>query len=99
MNLEEWNNSSVKKKAEYKAAVSWNIKRQREIIVGDLVRLAPWCKNKFRLGHVTDVAWWDSRKIAIQFLDSAGLKNIPSFAAGGQHGNLEIISPLEDTHG
>ena len=48
--------------------------------VGDLVQIAPWCANKHRLAHVTEVAWYDTRNVTIQFLDQKGLKEEPSRA-------------------
>jgi len=67
------------------------IQRQRELKPGDLVMIAPWCKNKFRLAHVTFVAWYDPRNVRIQYLDEEGLKEEPSKAASG---NLQIVDKL-----
>ena len=91
MTFEKWSMLTEQGKKDYKAIVSRKIKAQRDIELGDLVRIAPWCANKFRIAHVTFVAWYDKRNIAIQYLDEEGLKEEPGKAIGGPHGNLELI--------
>lgn len=94
MNLEKWNKLTKEEKQVYKAHVNRKIKRQRQLIAGDLVVIGPWCANKFRLAHVVEVAWFDSRNITIQYLDKPGLKIAPSRALSD---NLELVLPEEQS--
>ncbi len=91
MTFEKWCRLTDQEAQDYKSIVSRKIKNQRDIEPGDLVRIAPWCANKFRIAHVTFVAWYDKRNIGIQYLDEEGLKEGPGKAIGGPHGNLELI--------
>ena len=91
MTFEKWDSLDKQAQEIYKSMLGRKIKNQRDIEPGDLVRIAPWCANKFRIAHVTFVAWYDKRNIMIQYLDQEGLKNDPSQAIGGPHGNLELI--------
>ena len=97
MNVGEWNKSTHEEKERHKSHIDRKIKRQRQIIAGDLVRIGPWCKNKFRLAHVVAVTEWDTRNIMIQYLDELGLGEKPSRALSD---NLELVLPegqsLED---
>jgi len=94
MNKEQWNKLTQQEKAKQAARINRKIQGQRDIVVGDLVRIGPWCKNKFRLCHVTDVAWYDKRNITIQYLDAPGLALKPSQALSD---NLELILPEEQS--
>ena len=91
MNFEKWSTLTEQEQKDYRSIVTRKIKKQRDIEPGDLVRIAPWCTNKFRIAHVTFVAWYDKRNISIQYLDEDGLQEKPSRAIGGPHGNLELI--------
>jgi len=64
-----------------------------EFKIGDLVKIAPWCKNKHRLAHVIGVAWYDTRNVTIQYMDSEGLLEEPSKAVTA---NLVLVSREED---
>jgi len=92
MTFEKWNSLDKQAQEIYKSMLGRKIKNQRDIEPGDLVRIAPWCANKFRIAHVTFVAWYDKRNISIQYLDESGLKEKPGRAMGGPHGNLELIN-------
>jgi len=91
MTFEKWCGLTKQGQKDYKWIIMGKIKNQRDIEPGDLVRIAPWCSNKFRMAHVTFVAWYDKRNISIQYLDEVGLKEKPGRAIGGPHGNLELI--------
>jgi hypothetical protein len=56
---------------------------------GDLVKIAPWCKNKHRLAHVVEVVWYSDQDVIIQFLDKEGLRDEPSRAVAD---NLVLLS-------
>jgi len=56
---------------------------------GDLVKIAPWCRNKHRLAHVVEVVWYSHQDVVIQFLDVKGLKEEPSRAVAD---NLVLLS-------
>ena len=91
MTFEKWSMLTGQEQKDYKSIVTRKIKKQRDLEPGDLVRLAPWCANKFRIAHVTFVAWYDKRNVTIQYLDEDGLAESPGRAAGGAYGNLELI--------
>ena len=48
--------------------------------VGDLVRIAKWCKNKHRMAIITEVFWFDNTAVKIQYLDECGLLEPPGRA-------------------
>jgi len=89
--FEKWSRLTEQERKDYKSIVTRKIKAQRDLEPGDLIRIAPWCANKFRIAHVTYVAWYDKRNISIQYLDEHGLKEEPGKAIGGSYGNLELI--------
>ena len=73
---------------EEKAEIERKINNQRKHVVGDLVMIAPWCKNKNRVARVVNVFWWDEKLVEIQYMDQPGLGEGPSRAATG---NLIIL--------
>ena len=48
--------------------------------VGDLVKIAPCCKNKHRPAIITEVFWWDKSAVTIQYIDEKGLAESPGRA-------------------
>ena len=48
--------------------------------VGDLVKLAKWCKNKHRPAIITEVISWDNSMVGIQYIDEQGLAEKPGIA-------------------
>ena len=42
--------------------------------VGDLVKIASWCKNKNRLAIIIEEYWWDEKQVRIQYIDEEGMK-------------------------
>ena len=90
INKQQWNSSTKKEQKLYKQRLSYKIKNQRKLKVGDLVRIASWCKNKFRLGSVVFVCSYDNN-VNIQYLDKEGLRADMSRASGGPYGNLELM--------
>ena len=89
MHTEEWYRSiTLKEQRLYKYDVERKIKKQRRLKEGDLVRLAPWSSNKFRIAQVVDRLWWDEKIVIIQYLDADGLSKKPSRASIR---NLELI--------
>ena len=84
-----WNSITEKEQRMYKHGLERKINKQRKVEIGDLVRIAAWCKNKFRIAHVVEVLWWDDKTVKIQYLDSEGLSAEPSKAIIQ---NLEIIN-------
>jgi|CoawatStandDraft_6_1074263.scaffolds.fasta_scaffold46223_4 hypothetical protein len=56
--------------------------------VGDLVRIAPWCKNKGKLAILTDKSMWTPSTVYIRYLDaSVEGKGWPAIRR-----NLEVIN-------
>ena len=48
--------------------------------VGDMVKLAKWCKNKHRPAIITEVFWYDDSMVGIQYVDEQGLAEKPGRA-------------------
>ena len=57
--------------------------------VGDLVKLAKWCKNKHRLAIITEVISWDNRMVKIQFIDE--LNNLAKLPGRALKANLILL--------
>ena len=60
--------------------------------VGDLVRIAPHCKNKGRLAIVTRVADWDSPRVWITYVDGGGGNCSDGKGSAALVRNLELLN-------
>ena len=86
--MHPWFSMNEEEQNAFKEAVDYKIKYQRLFEVGDLIRIAPWCANKFRLASVVGKNWWDDKHVLIQYMDEQGLDEDPGRA---YIGNLELI--------
>tara|TARA_B100001250_G_C19318850_1_gene579532 strand:+ start:59 stop:325 length:267 start_codon:yes stop_codon:yes gene_type:complete len=87
MNIEIWNNLNVNEQKEFKLKLEKKILKQTYEI-DQLVRIAPWCKDKFRLAAIIEIPSWDKNSVRCQYIDAFGLSQ-PPFQAN--KGNLEVI--------
>ena len=61
--------------------------------VGDLVKIAPHCKNKGRLAIVVETFDWDARRVRIVFCDGKGFLGVGNTSKHeALMSNLEVIS-------
>lgn len=83
-----WFSMNKEEQGVFKKSVERKIAKQRQLEVGDLIRIAPWCANKFRLASVVAKNWWDDKHVLIQYMDEQGLGEEPGKA---YIHNLELI--------
>ena len=62
---------------------------QEDFSVGDLVKLARWCKNSGRLALVVRKESWNRNYVWIQYIDEDGFHEKPCQATLG---NLEMLN-------
>ena len=65
------------------------------MMVGDLVQIASWCRNKGRRAIVVEAPEWDTNCVRIMYLDEhpAETEQLGLFGSRAMRKNLVLLSP------
>ena len=80
MNKKQYLAASRRDQENYANSIILKIQDQPDLAEGMLVRIAPWCKNKWRIAHVVEVCSWSVRDCKIPYVDKEGLAEEPTRA-------------------